>query len=281
MKGSLGSTLFDTPEHVAIMSFNLKNGGNIVSWIRRRALLVDIVRRANPILMGTQEGYRSQLAYMRRKLPGYEFVGASRYPDGADEYNAIFFDTTRVSVESHGTIWLSDTPEVPGSMFEIERMPRIATWAMCHLASNDRQLLMVNTHLTYEEAGIDAQVDVLIEQLDNFAPDDIDIVLTGDFNQPRHSRTWDKLVGIGFVDAWEFAGSETGPRITAHNWKGAPSGSGIDQTPERRIDWIMYRPGDRETLPRDCVMETIDTHKGSVYPSDHFPIVLRNHSTHS
>ncbi|HEV2072465.1 MAG TPA: endonuclease/exonuclease/phosphatase family protein [Thermomicrobiales bacterium] len=281
MNGSSGSTVFDTSEHVSIMSFNLKNGGNIISWIRRRALLVDVIREANPILIGTQEGYRSQLAYIRNKLPGYEFVGASRYPDEVDEYNAIFFDTSQVNVADSGTIWLSDTPDVPGSMFETEHMPRIATWALCDIIGYDRQLLSVNTHLTYEDAGIDAQVDVLIEQLDKFAPEDVDIVLTGDFNQPRHSRAWDKLVGIGFVDAWEFATSESGPRITAHNWKGAPSGDDAGSTPERRIDWIMYRPANGTTLPRNCIMETVDTHNGTVYPSDHFPIVLRNQPHHS
>lgn len=281
MNGSSGSTVFDTSDHVAIMSFNLKNGGNIISWIRRRALLVDVIRQADPILIGTQEGYRSQLAYIRSKLPGYEFVGVSRYPDEVDEYNAIFFDTSRVIVADSGTVWLSDTPDVPGSMFETEHMPRIATWAMCSIIADNRQLLMVNTHLTYEDAGIDAQIDVLIEQLDMFAPDDVDIILTGDFNQPRHSRAWDKLVGSGFVDAWEFATSEAGPRITAHDWKGAPSGSSADQMPERRIDWIMYRPADGATLPRNCIMETVDTHKRNVYPSDHFPIVLRNRPNRS
>jgi endonuclease/exonuclease/phosphatase family metal-dependent hydrolase len=280
MNGSSGSTVFDASEHVAIMSFNIKNGQNIVSWIRRRGLLVDVIRRANPVLVGTQEGYAAQLAYIRKKLPNYGFVGASRYPDDADEYNAIFFDSTRVKVADHGTIWLSDTPNVPGSMFETERMPRIATWALCDIVGHDDQLLMVNTHLTYEHAGIDAQVDVLIEQLTGFAPHGVDIILIGDFNQPRHSCAWDKLVGIGFADAWEFASTETGPRITAHNWKGAPSGDGAGTTPERRIDWIMYRPADGTTLPRNCIMETVDTHKGTVYPSDHFPIVLRNQPGH-
>jgi endonuclease/exonuclease/phosphatase family metal-dependent hydrolase len=268
-----GTTILDAGEHRAVMTFNLKNGVNLFSWARRRRLLADVIRRAQPILLGTQEGYLHQLNYLTRRLRGYAFVGVSRYPKGVGEYSAILYDTRRVTIEDSGTVWLSATPDVAGSMFDTEHMPRIATWARCQVAGHDRPLLMMNTHLTYEPAGIDQQVGVLIDHLQRLNAEPVDTILTGDFNQPRHSRSWDRLVEIGFHDAWDIAVGESGPRITAHEWLGEPTDADY---PERRIDWIMYRPADGQALPRECVVETIDTHIGRRYPSDHFPVVLRN-----
>ncbi len=265
-------TIFDREAPAAVMTFNIKNGWDMDSWNARKGLLVEVVRQANPLLMGTQEGFGPQLDYMRDNLPGYDYVGLSRYPDGADEYSAIFFDTSRVQVREHGTVWLSETPDVPGSRFEDEDLPRIATWALCQVAGHDRDLLAMNTHLTYRDLGIDAQVKVLLEQLELLDRLDIDTILMGDFNKPRGSRTWDALREIGFADAWDFAESEIGPKRTFHNWKGTDP---ADES-ENRIDWIMYRPGDATTLPKGTVVETIDTHEGDIYPSDHYPVLLRN-----
>lgn len=264
-------TVFDLAAPTAVMTFNIKNGWDMDSWNGRKDLLVDVVRQANPLLMGTQEGFGPQLDYIRDNLPGYDYVGLSRYPDGADEFNAIFFDTTRVTVREAGTVWLSDTPDIPGSRFEDEDLPRIASWALCQVSGHDRDLLMVNTHLTYRDHGIDAQVRVLLEQLAIFAPLHIDTILTGDFNTQRHSRTWNAFRQIGFADAWEFATAEIGPNTTFHDWKGASPVEGD----ENRIDWILYRPGEGHSLPQHCIIETIDSHDGETYPSDHFPVVLR------
>lgn len=269
-------TFLDAGSPASVMTFNLKNGANVLSWVRRRKLLVDVIRRERPLLVGTQEGYRYQIRYLRKRLPGYMAVGESRASRPEDEYSAILVDSSRVTVRESGTDWLSATPDVRGSKFEGEVFPRIMTWAICEIQGFDRPLMAVNTHLTYEPKGTEAQVEVLLAQVERHAPAKIDILLTGDFNAPVRSPAWRAISDAGFVDAMDFAVEQRGPLLTAHEWRGVGHRDSREDTLHHRIDWIMYRPGDGSTLPRNCVLETIDTHTEAVYPSDHFPVVLRN-----
>jgi endonuclease/exonuclease/phosphatase family metal-dependent hydrolase len=284
MKGTMGlnhtheavPTLFDGPEYRAVMTYNLKNGSNRLHWLIRRRKLVDVIRRASPLLLGTQEGYRYQLEYIRRKLPGYAWIGSGRFADDSDELNAIFYDTRCVSVLGSGTWWLASTPEVAGSMIEGENFPRIATWGRFSITGHDRDVVMVNTHLTYQDVGLPAQVAALIEGIDRVAQRDDDVILTGDFNRPRHSPIWRALRDAGFRDAVDIAEELEGPVFTFPNWARWPQEKADGVTEENRIDWILYRPGAGRSLPRNTVHRTINTHEGLISPSDHFPVVLSN-----
>lgn len=272
-------TFLDAGFPASVMTFNLKNGMNVVSWLRRRSLVAGIIRKERPLIAGTQEGYKYQIRYLRSKVPGYAAIGASRHSLPEDEYSAILIDTARVTVRESGTRWLSTTPDVPGSKFEGEVFPRIMTWAICEIHGFGRPLMAVNTHLTYEPRGIGAQIAVLLEQIERHAPAGIDILLTGDFNAPVRSEAWQTVRAAGFVDALDFAAERIGPLLTAHEWRGVGNPDSREDTLNDRIDWIMYRPGDGATLPTGCVLETIATHGGRLYPSDHFPVVLRNRTS--
>lgn len=272
----MAGTFLDAGFPASVMSFNLKNGMNVISWMRRRTLLLDVIRKERPLLVGTQEGYRYQLGYLQKHLPGYTAFGESRRSPPEDEYCAILVDTSRVTIVDSGTSWLSPSPDVPGSKFEGDHFPRIMTWAICKIQGFARPLLVVNTHLTNEPGGLDSQVNVLLAEIERHAPPGIDILLTGDFNAPVHSATWQTVRAAGFVDAMDFADEQIGPLLTAHEWQGVGHPDSRADTLRDRIDWIMYRPGNGTTLPQDCILETIATHKGQVYPSDHFPVVLRN-----
>ncbi|HWV24224.1 MAG TPA: endonuclease/exonuclease/phosphatase family protein [Thermomicrobiales bacterium] len=268
-------TFLDTGVPAAVMTFNVKNGMNVISWARRRSLLASVIRKERPLLVGTQEAYRYQLTYLQDQLPRYAAIGDTRHSLPEDEYSAILVDTSRVTVGESGTNWLSPTPDVRGSKFEGEHFPRIMTWAICDIHEFDRPLMVANTHLTYESAWIDAQIEVLLAQIERHAPAGIDILLTGDFNSPTHSNAWHTVRAAGFIDAMDFA-ERVGPLLTAHDWRGVGNPDSRADTLDDRIDWIMYRPGDGVTLPRDCVLETIETRNDRGYPSDHFPVVLRN-----
>lgn len=269
-------TVFDTGFPVSVMTFNLKNGMNIISWLRRRTLLARVIDEANPLFIGTQEGYSFQLRFLRKQLSGYQVVGESRRSRPEDEHCAILIDTSRTAVRDSGTHWLSTTPDEPGSKFEREHFPRIMTWAVCDVDVFDRPVMVVNTHLTNDARGIDAQIGVLLAEIERHAPDGIDIILMGDFNAGVGSTPWETVRDAGFVDALDFVTTHTGPILTAHEWRGVDNADSPPNTLQKRIDWILYRPGDGTTLPQDCVLETIDTHDGDNYPSDHFPVLLRN-----
>jgi endonuclease/exonuclease/phosphatase family metal-dependent hydrolase len=83
------------------------------------------------------------------------------------------------------------------------------------------------------------------------------IVLTGDFNTAPSSPAHALLTGL-LQDAWLDATSHSGPEATFHDFTG---------TPDRRIDWILYRGLHADTV------RTVTTQQNGHYPSDHFPVV--------
>lgn len=268
-------TIFDTPEPRSVMTYNLKNGWNFDHWERRRDGLVNVILTERPTLLGTQEGFRFQLDYLRDNLPGYDYVGTGRFADETDEYAAIFYDTGVVTVADSGTFWLASTHDVPGSKVEGEDLPRIATWARVTMNGHDREVVMINTHLTYQEIGLAVQTASLGEGIGRIATPEDDVILTGDFNQSRQTATWQSLTSLGFADAVDFAESVEGPAFTYADWKEWDE-SAATAVAENRIDWILYRPGTGQPLPSNVRLRVINTHTEPNPPSDHFPVILAN-----
>lgn len=254
-----------------VMTYNLKNGGDLLHWEQRKAALTETIRQQRPTILGTQEGFEFQLAYLRDELQHYEIHGEGRVPLLGDEYCAVFVDTRVAFVEESGTFWLSPTPEAPGSKMPEEDLPRIATWVRMQV--HGTPLFYVNTHLTYIEDGIPAQMAVLVEELRNLIDPSIETIITGDFNIGRNREPISMLRNLGFKDAWSIAGDIRGPRFTFPEWDlwdDARFDSVID---ENRIDWVCIRPPDGEETPPISV-ETVHTHRVEPVPSDHFPVVV-------
>ncbi len=253
------------------MTYNIKNGGDIPHWEQRKDALAEVIRRQNPTILGTQEGFEFQLAYLRDDLQHYEIVGEGRVPFIGDEYCAVFVDTRVAVVEESGTFWLSPTPDQPGSKMPGEDLPRIATWVRMRV--DGTPLLFVNTHLTNHETGIPAQMAVLVERLQHLIDPKIETVITGDFNIERNRKPMDSLRDLGFEDAWTLATDVSGPIFTTPVWDVWDDKAIASVIDERRIDWICIRPPDGEESPPVAV-ETINTHRKEPVPSDHFPVVV-------
>lgn len=270
------TTFFDGPGQRAVMTYNLKNGKRIVHWRERRDRLAGIIREESPLLVGTQEGFAFQLQDLRDRLPGYDYIGEGRYTDLTDEHVAILYDTERVTIHESGTFWLAETHDLPGSKVAGEDFPRIATWAWVSIDADDTEFVMVNTHLTWQDIGLVVQTASLMQGIDRIAPPEMDVLLTGDFNQPRFTATWETVTGAGFVDAVDFASEVSGPTFTFPDWRTWSDEEASDVTRDRRIDWIMYRPGVGRSLPKETFLHVINTHTEPDPPSDHFPVVLSN-----
>lgn len=116
----------------------------------------DIIRKYKPGILGVQEALKFQKDQLRFDLLDmkYETIGVGR--DGGDngEFSAIFYDSERFSVQSSGTFWLCDHPDVVGCKTFGNRFPRICTWALFHVkACDDREFYVYNTHLDHESAN--------------------------------------------------------------------------------------------------------------------------------
>ncbi len=263
-------SIFQHPD-TRVMTYNLKNGGDLPHWERRKAALAETIRQAAPTVFGTQEGFEFQLAYLRDKLVHYDMYGEGRDPFIGGEYCAVFVDRRVAEVQGSGTFWLSDTPAVAGSKLGNETLPRIATWV--RMTVHGTPLLYVNTHLTYLEEGIPAQMQVLVTEVEKLIDPAVETVITGDFNIGRHREPIAQLRALGFEDAWTLAGSFSGPLITFPDWDLWDDDKVAAVVDENRIDWVCVRPPEGESTP-PLAVETIHTHRMDPVPSDHFPVVV-------
>lgn len=274
-----GARFFDTDQLRSVMTFNLANADDLEAWDARKGVMLDLLRRNQPLLIGTQEGLKVQMDFLQANLENYDFIGVSRQGNEEDEYNAIFYDNSLVTVEESDTFWLSETPAEPGSMLPGEGHPRIATWGKFTIEGQATPLYMFNTHVSFNSEAGQRQVDILLEHIDNIAEPGADVLVTGDFNTPRNTYPWQVFQKKGFQDAWQLAKYEAGPDSTFHGWEGLEARGGFEQQKvadesNYRIDWILYRAGTATGVSHPLLVQVVTDHEDDEYPSDHFPVML-------
>lgn len=249
---------------LTVMSLNIRlpspdDGAN--RWELRRDLTAATIRRASPDVIGTQELFERQGDDVVARLPRYRWIGVGRSGSGSpdDEHMGIFYRADRLQVERWGNFWLSDTPGVPGSISWGHPLPRMVTWAVFR-AKDGTRFAMFNTHLPYraeDEAAREKGAALLAARIPAIAGD-LPVVVTGDFNTVPDTPTYRRMAQA-LRDAWVAAPVRTGPEATFHGFTGKP---------DRRIDWIFTRGF---AVKRAT---TIDTRRGDVFPSDHYPVVV-------
>ena len=254
--------------HLRVMTYNLRYanpGDGTQYWPNRLHAAVSVFNDYAPAVAGTQEGLLRQLEDLAKALPDYRWLGRER--EAGSEHCAIFYDARRLAPLEHDTLWLSDTPRVPGSRSWGNQLPRIVTWARFEERASGRRFVMVNTHLDHQseparQAGI-KMIRTLIRE--TFAGEPV--ILTGDFNSGAggevHRLALCAEAGpdcLPLADAWEAAPSRAGSEGTFHGFRGEPGPA--------RIDWILFNAEFRALRA-----ETVNRKYGEHYPSDHYPVV--------
>jgi endonuclease/exonuclease/phosphatase family metal-dependent hydrolase len=252
-----------TADELRVMTFNLRvaSGEPVHPWPERRPVVGQLLARTLPHVLGTQEGLPDQLREVAADLPAsYDSVGEGREGGGRGEEMRVFFDTTRLRLVAHGHYWLSDTPEVPGSMSWGGEWPRMVTWAHLVDLATGSGFQVLNTHLEAFSAAARARSAALIASR---LPTDVPVLLTGDVNEPAVPGTavYDALVSRGpLIDTWA-AARHRGPAYgTFHDYEPlVPDGD--------RIDWILSTP---DVSVSWAGVDTFSA--GETMPSDHLPV---------
>ena len=248
--------------------FNIRNdnakdaaAGN--GWAVRCPVVCDILKVESFDIFGTQEGLHNQLEDMHAALPDYNYVGVGRN-DGktSGEYAAIFYNSDRVKCLSNGHFWLSETPEVVGSVGWDAKYTRICTWGQFKDKKTGNKFYYVNTHLDHR--GKEAQkngLKLIVERIGSINPEGYPMVLTGDFNiKPDNA-------GLVDLDTKMQSARKVAEKTDSHN---TFNGWSVKKT-DMIIDYI-YVSGFSSCPEYKTVTEK---YVERPFVSDHYPIISR------
>ncbi len=233
----------------------------------RRDLVIDVITELDADVIGVQEALEPQVEDLSSALSGYEFFGVGRDDgDAAGEYAGIFYRSSRFSQVDGGHFWLSETPEIPGTVFEGSAATRMATWVRLCDEVADRAFVLLNTHWDHvSQESRELSAALIRERLAAIASD-VPVIVTGDLN------AWPENAAIGvLLDA----DPEQSPQLidgyrqanpvmeddegTVHYFLGITSGL--------RVDFVLHDQG-FQTFDTQIVRTNVDGR----YPSDHYPV---------
>ena len=239
---------------------NPSDGQN--SWPHRRSILADLLHRHRPRIIATQEGRFDQLKDLEGLLGNYELVDLHRSWIKERMYPSFYVEKDFFEVLGSEDLWLSETPEIAGSLSFESTFPRLMTWVRVQPKGSTQSLLFINTHLDHVKPATRAgQTRVLVSEIKRIWHGECPLILMGDFNE---SPTQDVRAIIdaefsGIQDAWRLFNPVE--ESSHHPFSGVcPEGS--------RIDWILV---DQRAKVESCRMnkEMIN----GQYPTDHFPVI--------
>lgn len=262
----------DERTELKIMTYNLKFASPSFkpSWEERREMQINLIRKYDPDIIGTQEGLKEQIDYLMDQLPEYIVVGEGRKGGDDDEHMAIFFKKEKFRLREMQSFQLSETPEIIGSGPDVN--PRMVSWVRLAIINrsaegeispypedfrghweNTKEFYIMNTHFfngnNFALARLNAsklirdQI-ILLERFGEWT-DEHPVFLIGDFNCRPGSPPYKIL---------------TGDKGLMHDTSDT----------HNEIDWILYK-GAVQVIQ----YEEIDYNEKGIYPSDHNPIYVK------
>lgn len=234
------------------------------AWNNRKRILADFLNSESADIICSQEGRRPQLMEFNTLLNGVSIIEGHR--DWIEErmYPCIYINSDKFFIEESGDIWLSETPDVPGSKSFDSAFPRLCTWAKLAIKETGREIFIANCHLDhcFSKTRVE-QIKVLLNETLKVNSSNEALILSGDFNEHPKGEVRNTIMEErgNLFDPWEHHGLEE--ETTYHKFKGK-----LDDG--ARIDWIIA-----DKRFESLEVKILKDHKEGIYPSDHFPIVSK------
>jgi endonuclease/exonuclease/phosphatase family metal-dependent hydrolase len=256
-------------EPVKVMTFNIRYDNprdEANAWPNRIPIICNFLNNEKPDLIGMQEVLFQQYHVLDSALKDYNSVSAGR-TDGlkAGEMNPVFYRKERFEMIRTKTFWLSEKPEIAGSMAWGAGLPRIVTWVELADKKSDRHFFFFNTHFAHDsDSARKNSALLLLTKADSIASN-FPLIITGDLNMPPTGEGYKILTGpfesVPLLrDTYDISEeSPDGPVYTFNGFSDKP-GSG-------RIDYIFVRDGMRALNHNTIIRKD----KG-IYISDHWPV---------
>lgn len=250
------------------MSFNIRyaNGdlGKKNDWNNRKTMIIDIIRKYEPDIIGFQEVLFKQLQYLSSELPQYEYYGVGRR-DGKKrgEFNPVFHKG--LAAYKKGTFWLSGTPSVCSNTWNGGSY-RLCTWIKFQ---EPIEFTFYNTHFDNRRRKVrNKSARLMLEKIGQISKDE-PVILTGDFNFSRWSKAY-SILSEDLVDSYKKAnGNSIKRKQTFHRFTGNRKYL-IPIHPMVTIDYIWIR--DWSVGSSRIIYDAPKIEEG-IFPSDHWPIL--------
>ena len=245
-----------------IMSFNVRCADDKEGSVKNRSKIVmAIIEQYLPDSVGVQEATGKWMEILSENLEAYAYIGEHRDEDPNSEYSAIFYLKDKFNLLDSGTIWLSDTPEVKYTKYEVSGCTRIATWVVLENKESGEVYTHINTHLDHMgDAPRVLQIEVLKNKVAELEALGYPLVCTGDFNAQPTTDVYKSIAKV-LKDTKDLAeNSDDG--LTAHGY-----GKNEDYS-AGPIDYVFVSEG----IKVDTYKIIRNTAK-NMYPSDHYPVV--------
>lgn len=252
-------------QNLKIMTYNIRYDNThdgVNSWTNgnRKEKVFQIIHSQNPDILGVQEALHHQLIALEEVLPLHQKVGVGRDDGKTDgEYAAIFFRRDKFTLLEQGNFWLSQTPETPSKGWDAACY-RICTWVKLQY---EKEILFVfNTHLDHE--GVEAQkesTDLILQKIKSIAGEN-KLILMGDFNMTPENTAIQKL--SKHLTNTQLSSKNKTPKLGTYN------DFNLNEPVIRNIDYFFVK-----NIKKITDFKILDTRIDGLYPSDHFPVVMR------
>lgn len=266
--GLLSLILFSTgwSQSLKIMTYNIRYStasDGVNAWSNRKEKVFELIKKNSPDAFGVQEALHEQIQDLTIALPEYAYVGVGR-DDGKEkgEYTAIFYKKSRLKVVNSRSFWLSETPEVPGSIGWDAAITRMAT--VCELEDmvNKKSFRMVTSH--FDHVGKMAQRNSATYLsgviFGSSIREPMPTLVCGDFNVEPREEAYKNFFRGETPDLFD-----TRP---AKNTDGTFCGFEKGKMECRIIDYIFCT---KEWQVEN--FEVVQDNDGINYPSDHLPVI--------
>jgi len=254
---------------IEVMTLNVRYDNpedSINAWPNRASQVCNFIQKEKPDILGMQEVLWQQYVVLDSVLTEYTSTGVGR-DDGAraGEMNPVFFRKERFDMVRTITFWLSDTPEIPGSIGWGASLPRIVTWMELVDKNSHEHFFYFNTHFAHDSDSARIMSSKILLREVNKITDGFPFIITGDFNMLPTSKGYAILTGPDesvplLKDSYVI--SEKKPYGPAYTFNGFSDKRGTG-----RIDYIFVRSG-MKVLDHSTIIKK----ERGIFISDHWPV---------
>lgn len=260
--------------NVRYMNDEDASSGN--GWKTRGPLVCNLINVMDLDVFGAQEVLDAQLHDMLKSLEDYKYIGVGR-DDGKKEgeYAPIFYKPSKVELLKSGVFWLSQTPDVIGSVGWDAALPRICTYGYFKVRESGKKLWFFNLHM--DHVGMKARENaskLVLQKIKEFCKGEA-AILTGDFNVDQHNEIYSILNNSPLLkDCFHVAKHKVAPNGTWNDFK-------PNKKTDKRIDHIFVSPSctvSDYAILTNMYWTPSATEPGKYdmrIPSDHYPVIAQ------